>query len=78
MLKRHNQAKRSKRAKKAPFICYPRISYFGHACKKKNLVLISRLTGKCAKHILKRWHIMTYQGDKINGFFNNFSLNVSL
>ena len=33
---------------KAPFISYSRISYFGHACPKLNLLLVSRLTGKCA------------------------------
>ena len=40
---------------KALCISYSRISYFGHACPKINivLVLISRLTGKCATQNLK-------------------------
>ena len=49
---------------KAPFISYSCISYFGHACLKLNLVLISHLTmltGKCAtqnrKKILVYGHV---------------------
>ena len=34
---------------KAPLISYSRVSYFGHACPKLNLVLISRLIGKHGK-----------------------------
>ena len=34
---------------KAPFISYSRVSYFGHACPKLNLVLISRLIGRHGK-----------------------------
>ena len=38
---------------KATFISYSRISYFRHACPKRNLVLISRLTGKRATQNVK-------------------------
>ena len=52
----------------APFISDSRISYFGHACPKLNLVLMSRLTGKYATQNLQNtyeifsclwtcWHI---------------------
>ena len=34
------------RVPKAQFISYSRISYFGHACPKLNIVLISHLAGK--------------------------------
>ena len=37
----------------APFISYSCISYFGHACPKLNIVLISCLTGKCATQNFK-------------------------
>ena len=45
---------------KAPFISYSRFSYFGHACPKLNLILISRLTGKRATHIKKTYEILVY------------------
>ena len=41
---------------KTPFICYYCISYFGHACLRLNLVLISVLTGKCAIQFFFKLH----------------------
>ena len=47
---------------KAPFISYFCISYFGHACPKLNLVLISLLTGKRATQNLKKTYaILVYE-----------------
>ena len=50
---------RSKCAK-SPIYQFPRISYFGLACPKLNVVFISRLTGKCAKQNLKNYAILVY------------------
>ena len=41
------------RLPKSPFISYSCIPYFGHACLKLNLVLLSLLTGEYATRNLK-------------------------
>ena len=45
---------------KAPFLSYSRIFYFGHACPKLSLVLISRLAGKRTTQNLKTYAILVY------------------